>query len=126
MSKQSVHNPLWPHTGAILCGGKSSRMGIPKAAIVLSSGLTMIEHVYQALKAICRQVVLVGHKEGIPPHLWFLTRIEDRYKDKGPLGGLEALLSFGIDSTILTFSSLVSDIEPASKCKKYCSSNERE
>lgn len=67
----------WPHTGAILCGGKSSRMKQPKAGILLSSGITLIEHVYLALKDVCREVVLVGHGEGIPESLHFLKRIDD-------------------------------------------------
>ena len=92
---------LWPHTGAIFCGGKSSRMGTSKAGIVLPSGLTMIEHVYQSLSTACRQVVVAGHADGIPASLQRLQRIEDRFKNKGPLGGLEALLSSGIDSEYL-------------------------
>ncbi len=88
---------LWPHTGAILCGGKSTRMGRPKAGIVLADGRTMIEHVHDALAAVCRQIVLVGDAAGAPPALADVPRVPDRLPDLGPLGGLEALLSSDLD-----------------------------
>lgn len=88
----------WPHTGAIFCGGNSSRMGRPKAGVVLPNGLTMVEHIYSVLKSICKDVVLVGHCQGVPSSLMHTVQIKDRTKNHGPLGGLEALLSSGIDS----------------------------
>ncbi|MCA9395196.1 MAG: molybdenum cofactor guanylyltransferase [Candidatus Omnitrophica bacterium] len=89
-------------TGAILCGGESSRMGSPKTAIRLVSGLTMIEHVYLALSQVCQRVVFVGHAQGIAPAL--LNRglhITDEIPGIGPLGALDALLSSGIDREYL-------------------------
>lgn len=91
----------WPHTAAIFCGGKSSRMGRPKASIILLSGITLIEHVHHVLEPLCREVVLVGHKEGVPDSLRHLKRIEDHYPGWGPMGGLEALLRSGLDSEYL-------------------------
>lgn len=91
----------WEHTGAILCGGKSRRMGRPKAGIVLADGRTMIERVFDALGAVCREVVLVGAGDDVPPRLSRLVRIADRIADIGPLGGLEALLASGLDSEYL-------------------------
>jgi len=95
-------NPaLWPHTGAIFCGGKSRRMGQPKAGVVLPSGQTLIEHVYHIMKSLCRQVVLVGHGQGVPASLQSLPKIEDHYQGIGPIGGLEALLNSNLDSEYL-------------------------
>lgn len=88
-------------TGAIFCGGNSSRMGVPKAGILLSNGKTMVEHVYAALSQVCTKVVLVGHAEGVPEPLKDLPRIRDRYSDCGPLGALEALLSSGLNEEYL-------------------------
>lgn len=76
-------------------------MGQPKAGILLSSGITLIEQVYLALKDVCREVVLIGHGEGIPESLHSLKRIEDHYKGLGPIGGLEALSSSGLDTEYL-------------------------
>lgn len=89
-------------TGAILCGGKSSRMGSPKSGVSLPNGLTMIEHVYLALSKVCEQVVFVGHGEGVSSAL--LSRglhVTDEIPNLGPLGALDALLSSGIDSQYL-------------------------
>ncbi len=91
----------WPHTGAILCGGKSIRMGTPKALLVLPSGRTMVEHVYRALQAICKEVVLVGSSKNVPASLRHVRRLQDNYKELGPIGGLEALFSSGLDSEYL-------------------------
>lgn len=102
-SQENIANPfvLWPHTAAIFCGGKSSRMGKPKASIVLPGGVALIEHVYRVLKQLCKEVVLVGHGEGVPDSLRHLKCIRDNYQGLGPIGALEALLSSGLDSEYL-------------------------
>lgn len=101
MNKTSNLFNKWPHTGAIFCGGKSSRMGRPKAGVVIPSGLTMVEHVYLGLKNICKDIVLVGHGQGVPRSMDHLTRITDNIRDIGPMGALEALLSSGLDTEYL-------------------------
>jgi len=96
---------IWPRstiksglTGAILCGGKSSRMGTPKAGLLLDSGLTMVEHVYRALGHVCERIVFVGHALGVPePLLNAGKHIRDEIPGLGPLGALDALLSSGLD-----------------------------
>ncbi|MBP9855154.1 MAG: NTP transferase domain-containing protein [Candidatus Omnitrophica bacterium] len=100
-SNKPVDPMVYQHTGAIFCGGKSSRMGKPKASIILPSGLTAIEHVYRVLKQFCKEVVLVGHAEGAPDSLRHLKRIQDNHQGLGPMGALEALLSSGLDSEYL-------------------------
>ena len=92
---------LWPHTGAILCGGAGRRMGRPKAGLVLPDGGTMIERVFAAMSAVCREVVLVGGATGLPPSMCELRRVEDRLPQLGPIGGVEALLATGFDSEYL-------------------------
>ena len=91
----------WPHTGAILCGGKSRRMGRPKAEIVLPDGRRMAECVYDALSVVCRQVVLVGGNVETLSGLSDLPPIADRISNVGPLGGVEALLASGLDTEYL-------------------------
>ncbi len=89
-------------TGAIYCGGKSLRMGQPKEVMVLKSGVTLIEHVHQNLSVFCSEVVLLGDPHKIPASLEKLARIPDDFSDIGPIAGLEALLSSGIDDEYLT------------------------
>jgi molybdopterin-guanine dinucleotide biosynthesis protein A len=45
--------------GAILAGGRSSRMGRDKAGVIVD-GLTMREHVRRALAEVCDEVIVVG------------------------------------------------------------------
>jgi molybdopterin-guanine dinucleotide biosynthesis protein A len=92
---------LWPHVGAILCGGAGRRMGRPKAGVVLRDGGTMIERVFAAMSAVCREVVLVGGGADLPPPMRRLRRVEDRLPQLGPIGGVEALLASGLDDEYL-------------------------
>ena len=76
---------------AILCGGASRRMGVPKAGLLLPDGRSMIETIRDALEAICEQVVLVGNPHGLRGH----RVVEDEQPESGPLAGIEALLRSG-------------------------------
>ena len=85
----------WPHTGAVLAGGRSRRMGRPKQALALPDGTTLIEAVVGALRQVCVRVVVVGDLEmGLP-------NVVDLRPGQGPLGGIEALLGSGLDSQYL-------------------------
>jgi len=97
----STGDDLWPHTGAILCGGAGRRMGQPKAGVVLPDGGTMIERVFAAMAAVCREVVLVGGAANLPPSMRGLRHVEDRVPQLGPIGGVEALFVSGFDSEYL-------------------------
>lgn len=81
--------------GAILAGGHSRRMGRPKEGVVLWDGRPMIEHVVEAMRAVCQRVVIVGACRGWNPEPPII-RLDDRYADLGPLGGIDALLSSGL------------------------------
>ncbi len=87
----------WRHTGAILAGGASTRIGSPKHALALPDGSTMIEAVAAALSSVCDQLVVVGEADALPD----LTHIVDLRSAQGPLGGIEALLASGIDTQYL-------------------------
>ncbi|MCZ6837007.1 MAG: molybdenum cofactor guanylyltransferase [Planctomycetota bacterium] len=88
---------LWPHSGAILCGGRSTRMGEPKHDLKLPDGRTMIEVVRASLGDICQSLVVVGPKEILPE----LPHVNDLRENQGPLAGLEALLASGLDERYL-------------------------
>ncbi len=88
----SHREPGW--CGAILAGGGSSRMGVPKQDLPLPDGRRMIEHVHDAIAAVCPRVVILGDStalEGLP-------RLGDRRAGCGPLGGIETLLTT-VDAT---------------------------
>lgn len=91
-----------PKSAAIFCGGQSSRMGLPKAGLVLDDGRTMVEHVHSILSGLCESIVFVGHCEGVPKELLQTSHhITDEIPGQGPLGGLEAVLSSGLDTEYL-------------------------
>ncbi len=90
----------WPHTGAILAGGESRRMGRPKASLPLAGGRTMIETVAETLGAVCRSVVIVGSADPASEGP-SLRQIADLRPGQGPLAGIEALLASGLDTEFL-------------------------
>lgn len=81
-----------PVLGAILVGGRSSRMGSPKALLAYR-GRTLIEHVAAALAPLTRAVYLLGDGAA-PPALAALPRIGDAPQWSGPLAGVVAALRF--------------------------------
>ena len=87
----------WPHTGAILAGGGSTRIGSLKYALSLPDGSTMIEAVATALGAVCERLVILGAENAMPA----LPHVADLRPGCGPLGGIEALLASGIDTQYL-------------------------
>jgi len=86
-------------TGAILAGGQSRRMGAPKEGVLLADGRPMVEHVCASLAAVCPRVVVAGECRGYPDLT--VPRIADLRPGLGPLAGLEALLSSGLDAAYL-------------------------
>jgi molybdopterin-guanine dinucleotide biosynthesis protein A len=85
----------WPHTGVVLAGGVSRRMGRSKHDLKLPDGRTMIDAVVGALRDVCARVVVAGGVDiGLP-------RVVDLRSDQGPLGGIEAVLASGVDEQYL-------------------------
>lgn len=85
----------WPHTGAVLAGGASARMGHPKEDLPFGAGATMFDAVASTLESFVGRVVVVGRE--FPGR----QSISDLRKGAGPLGGVEALLKSGIDDEYL-------------------------
>jgi molybdopterin-guanine dinucleotide biosynthesis protein A len=88
-------------TGAILAGGKSSRMGSDKALLELD-GVTFIQRIAATLeKAFAFLIVIADQKEdyaflGLPVH-------DDIYKNCGPLAGIHSALTHAqTDSVFVT------------------------
>jgi molybdopterin-guanine dinucleotide biosynthesis protein A len=85
----------WPHTGVVLAGGASRRMGRPKHELKLPDGRTMLEVVVGVLREVCARVVVTGDIETD------FQRVADLRPDQGPLGGIEAILASGLDTQYL-------------------------
>jgi molybdopterin-guanine dinucleotide biosynthesis protein A len=72
-------------TGFVLCGGKSSRMGVDKGMMVFQ-GVPMICHVISALKKCVTRIVVLSNN---PDYESFGYAVyTDLVKDAGPAGGI--------------------------------------
>lgn len=79
--------------GIVLCGGKSTRMGVPKATLPFGNE-TMLQRVVRILHTVTSPVVVVAAREQLLPELpmdIIVTR--DEREAQGPLEGLRAGLS---------------------------------
>src|SRR5687768_8399181 len=83
MSKEVL--PL-PVTGLILCGGRSRRMGRPKAFLPYA-GRTIIEHQLNIFREIFTEVFLVANEPDTYSHL-SVDVVKDILPYRGPLGGI--------------------------------------
>lgn len=89
-----------PVTAAILCGGKSSRMGRPKAFLPFD-GKTMIERRYEMMQELFAEVVLVANDPESFSHITDDV-VKDIIPNRGPLVGiLSALLVSDYDHTFV-------------------------
>lgn len=76
-------------TGIILCGGKSSRMGMDKG-MVIYKGKPMIEYVIDLLQPFCSEIIISANSD-VYNQLGFQV-VHDTYKEIGPLGGIISTL----------------------------------
>src|SRR5690242_16558381 len=76
--------------GIVLCGGRSSRMGVPKATLPFGPE-TMLQRVVRLLGTVVSPVVVVAAREQALPELPHgITVTRDEREQKGPLEGLRA------------------------------------
>jgi molybdenum cofactor guanylyltransferase len=76
--------------GIVLCGGRSTRMGVPKATLPFGSE-TMLQRVVRLLGTVVSPMVIVAAKDQVLPELppgVIVTR--DEREQRGPLEGLRA------------------------------------
>jgi molybdopterin-guanine dinucleotide biosynthesis protein A len=86
---------MWPHTVAILIGGKSKRMGSPKHLVELPNGKTMLDMMLEFSCSVGTHTVIIGG-DITGQHC-----IHDLRKQQGPVAGIEALLNSDIDKNYL-------------------------
>jgi molybdopterin-guanine dinucleotide biosynthesis protein A len=76
--------------GIVLCGGRSTRMGVPKATLPFGSE-TMLQRVVRLLGAVVSPIVVVAAREQSLPALPDdVTVARDEREQRGPLEGLRA------------------------------------
>jgi len=81
-----MHNPLY---GLILAGGKSTRMGRDKGALVYHNGKDQVRYLYDVLNQIVGRVfVSVRCNQRSQPHLHGYNVIEDVRNIDSPLNGI--------------------------------------
>lgn len=76
--------------GVVLCGGKSSRMGAPKAWLQFG-GEPLLQRVVRVLRQVADPVVVVAAKDQeLPPLEGSVEVVRDSVRDQGPLQGMAA------------------------------------
>ena len=75
-----------PVLGGVLVGGWSRRMGRPKQLVEIG-GVTMIEHIVEALSGVVDEIVLLGGGP-VPASLEGLERMADADGCRGPMAGI--------------------------------------
>jgi len=79
--------------GIVLCGGKSTRMGAPKATLPFGAE-TMLQRVVRLLGNVVSPIVVVAAREqSLPPLPNAIGITRDERDAKGPLEGIRAGLS---------------------------------
>jgi molybdopterin-guanine dinucleotide biosynthesis protein A len=91
--------------GIVLCGGKSTRMGVPKATLPFGNE-TMLERVVRLLGTVVSPIVVVAARDQSLPSLPDeISVTRDEREAKGPLEGIRAGLSAlpaSIDAAYIT------------------------
>ena len=79
-------------TAAILCGGKSRRMGFDKSEIMINDKL-LIEHIAETLEDVFEEVIFITDDVRKYEHLKYPV-YKDILPDKGPMGGIFTALKY--------------------------------
>ena len=79
--------------GIVLCGGRSSRMGRPKAWLPFGNEFMLARVVRVLREAVDPVVVVAAPDQDVPPLPPAVRIIRDEIEGKGPLGGLAAGLA---------------------------------
>lgn len=80
--------PLRDLAASILAGGRSTRMGIDKAFVVLD-GRTLLERALDLVRSVTSDVCIVGDPIKFAS---FAPVVEDQFPECGPLAGIHAAL----------------------------------
>jgi len=84
--------PIFPFTGAILAGGRSSRMGRDKAFLTIDGQPLVTCQAARLREAGCAEVIISG-RAGTDYGVAGARVVHDSVRDAGPLAGLVAVLA---------------------------------
>jgi molybdopterin-guanine dinucleotide biosynthesis protein A len=85
--------PNTPCAGIVLAGGRSSRMGLPKATLPFGPEL-MLQRVVRLLGSVVQPIAVVAaRQQELPPLPAGILVARDEREDRGPLEGLRAGLT---------------------------------
>jgi molybdenum cofactor guanylyltransferase len=91
--------------GIVLCGGRSTRMGTPKATLTFGPE-TMLQRVVRLLGTVVNPIIVVAaRQQPLPPLPESVIVAEDEREQRGPLEGLRAglkALPNSVDSAYVT------------------------
>jgi len=80
--------------GAVLNGGRSSRMGTDKSVIKFNGGRLIDVSLDILIEAGAEQVLIIGGDETVADQSPNVAYLEDLYPNEGPLGGVITALTF--------------------------------
>jgi molybdopterin-guanine dinucleotide biosynthesis protein A len=78
--------------GAILCGGRSTRMGQPKALLPFGPK-TLLEHIVDRIAEAADPLIVVAAPDQPLPHLPNIQILRDPVEGRGPLQGIAVALA---------------------------------
>jgi molybdopterin-guanine dinucleotide biosynthesis protein A len=78
-----------PVVGLVMVGGRSSRMGRDKCAIETPEGVSAARRTVDLLSRVCDRVCVSARQDqSLPADVASVPRIDDRFLDLGPVGGI--------------------------------------
>lgn len=83
---------VYSSTAAILCGGKSSRMGFDKSLLKFDGEFALLKTMNKLEEFFSEVIFITNERTKFPKEFSSVKLVEDFYKEKGPLGGLVTAL----------------------------------
>lgn len=97
--KPKFKYPADEMTGAVLAGGRSSRMGRDKGLMKID-GITLTERTWRLLREVCPQAIIIANRSGYE-NLGAEVH-KDLIPEKGPMGGIYTALQKAETPFVLT------------------------
>ncbi|MDB4908726.1 MAG: Molybdopterin-guanine dinucleotide biosynthesis protein [Gemmatimonadetes bacterium] len=89
--------------GAVLAGGRASRMGGAPKGLATVGGTRIVDRVMAALRAVTDEVIIVAAQPDAGEWCPGTPVVSDRVPNLGPLGGIDAALASGADVLVVAW-----------------------